>query len=334
MRLQKTLVIGGTLFIGRLLLAELLKAGHEVSVLHRKPNHDLGPEVENLQADRNDAESLRTALAGRRFDAVFDNVYDWERGTASRHVEATVDAIVESCGAGLSRYIFISSVAAYGGGLGHKEDDPLAPDSHPDAYVRNKAMSERALFRRHQESGLPVVTFRPPYIYGPGNPFYREAFFWDRMHAGRPIVIPGEGDWLMQFVLVDDLVAAAVASLTEPGAVGQAFNIGNDSPVTQLALVKLFAKVAGVDPKLVRIPRKRIIEAGGNPMGKPAYFGVYFDMLPITEAMGKAERVLKVAMTPFEKGLEQTHAWYLDHGNRAPMDTSFEDFLLARQITE
>ena len=41
-------------------------------------------------------------------------------------------------------------------------------------------MSERILFRLHQRNGFPAVTMRPPYIYGPGNPFYREAFFWDR----------------------------------------------------------------------------------------------------------------------------------------------------------
>jgi len=325
----KTLVIGGTLFIGRLLAAELLKAGHEVAVLHRKPDHGLAREVENLRADRNDAESVRSALQGRRFDAVFDNVYDWERGTTAAQVEATVEATVGACGEGLSRYVFMSSVAAYGDGLDHREDDPLAPDFHPDPYARNKAMSERALFRRHRDTGLPVVTFRPPFIYGPGNPFYREAFFWDRMHAGRPIVIPGGGGRLMQFVLVNDLVAAAVASLSAPGAVGQAFNIGNHRPVTQLALVKMLADAAGVDPKLMKIPRERIVDAGGNPMGKPAYFGVYFDMPPITEAMGKAERILNIAITPFDKGLKQTHAWYLDRREGEPMDTSFEDRLLA-----
>ena len=64
----------------------------------------------------------------------------------------------------------MSSVAAYGDGLNHHEGDALAPDNHPDSYVRNKAMSERALFRMHQRNGFPVVTLRPPYLYGPGTP--------------------------------------------------------------------------------------------------------------------------------------------------------------------
>jgi nucleoside-diphosphate-sugar epimerase len=91
----------------------------------------------------------------------------------------------------------MSSVAAYGDGLNHHEGDALAPDDAPELYVRNKAMSERALFRLHQRTGLPVVTLRPPYIYGPGNPFYREAYFWDRLRAGRSIILPGDGRRLM-----------------------------------------------------------------------------------------------------------------------------------------
>ena len=54
---MKVLVIGGTSFIGRPLVEELLKGGHDVAVLHRKSKHDLGRRVENLMADRNDAES-------------------------------------------------------------------------------------------------------------------------------------------------------------------------------------------------------------------------------------------------------------------------------------
>src|SRR6185369_14350743 len=166
----------------------------------------------------------RAALAGARFDVVYDNAYDWDRGgTTAAQVEATVQA----CGSRLSRYIFMSSVAAYGDGLNHYEGDPLAPDYHSDPYVRNKATTEHMLFRLHQRTGFPVVTFRPPFVYGPGNPYYREAFFWDRLRAVRPIIIPGDGHRLMQFVYVHDLVQAMIRSMDEPRAVGEAFNIGD-----------------------------------------------------------------------------------------------------------
>lgn len=320
---MRVLVIGGTLFIGRYLVQALVKAGHDVTVLHRKPKHDLGRRVSNITADRNDGEAMRAALSGYRFEAVYDNAYDWERGTTAAQVEATVQA----CGDRLTRYLFMSSVAAYGDGLNHYESDPLAPGNHPDPYVRNKATAERMLLRLYQNSGFPVVTFRPPFVYGPGNPFYREAFFWDRMRAGRPIIIPGDGHRLMQFVYVHDLVKAMVEALTHPAAVGEAFNVGNPRPVSQMELVTLLAQTAGVEPTLVRVPRDLIYQAGGDPMGNPAYFGVYYDVPAITENVTKVTRVLKVKPTPFETGLKETYRRYLRE-RRAPADFRFEDRLL------
>jgi nucleoside-diphosphate-sugar epimerase len=322
---MKVLVIGGTLFIGRALVEELVKGEHEVAVLHRKPKHDFGRRVDNIMADRNDADAMYEALSTRRFDVVFDNVYDWERGTTAEQVEATVRPL----GDRLSRYIFISSVGAYGDGLNHKESDPLAPDYHAIPYVRHKATTERLLFRMHAQTGLPLVTFRPPFVYGPGNPFYREQFFWDRLRAGRSIVIPGDGHRLMQFVYVNDLVAAMVRAMEEPRAVGEAFNIGDSKPITQVELVEKLARAANVEPVLARVPRDSIQQAGGNAMEEPFYFGEYFDLPPITENIGKVTRMLKVQMTPFETGLKETYRWYTRNHKPRTAGFEFDDKLLA-----
>jgi nucleoside-diphosphate-sugar epimerase len=319
------LVIGGTGFIGRLLVAELLKQEHSVTILHRKPKHDLGRRVQNLTADRNDAAALKAALAGKKFEVVFDNAYDWERGTTAASVEGTVRA----AGANLHRYVFMSSVAAYGDGLNHHEGDALAPDDAADLYVRNKAMSERALFRLHQRIGLPVVTLRPPYIYGPGNPYYREAYFWDRLRANRSVILPGDGRRLMQFVYVRDLLWAALRSLDEPNAIGHAFNIANARPLSQTEAVEGFAAACKKPVRFVRIPREYILRAGGHPMGPKLYFGMYFDMPPITQVTAKAQRVLKFKPTDFATGLKETYRWYLRHNEFPKQDYIFEDALLA-----
>ena len=322
---MKVLVIGGTLFIGRGLVSALLKAEHDVTILHRKPGHDLGKRVHEIIADRNDAESLRASVVGKKFEAVFDNVYDWQHGTTGAQVEATARAI----GDRLHRYVFMSSVAAYGDGLNHHEGDALAPDNHPDPYVRNKAMSERALFRMHQRSAFPVVTMRPPYIYGPGNPYYREAFFWDRLRDNRSIVLPGDGRRLMQFVYVKDLIAACMSAIAEPGAAGHAFNVANPRPITQLELVNLLGGVAAKPVHFVRIPRSKIMQLGGHPMGPNLYFGVYFDMPPITQIINKAQRVLKLHPTDFLDGLRETYRWYLRHHEKNASNYPFEDKLVA-----
>jgi len=318
-------VIGGTLFIGRLLVKELVRAGHEVSLLHRKGRHDLGKKVGNILADRNDPDAIKRALAGKSFDVIYDNVYDWERGTTATQVEATARA----CGNNLHRYIFMSSVGAYGDGLNHHEGDALAPDDHHDAYVRNKAMSERALFRMHQRNGFPVVTLRPPFIYGPGNPFYREAFFWERLREGRSIILPGDGRRLMQFVHIKDLVAAAIKVMDVPDIDGHAFNIANPRPLTQVEAVELFARAAGKEPSFVRLPRERILRSGGHPMGPRLYFGIYFDLPAITVVVNKAQRVLKFKPVDFLTGLKETYRWYVRHNPFPKPDYSFEDAIIA-----
>jgi 2'-hydroxyisoflavone reductase len=326
---MKVLVIGGTSFIGRLLVEELVKGGHEVSILHRKPKHEFGRRVDNIMADRNDPDAVKEALSTRRFDVVFDNAYDWERGTTAQQVEAAVRA----AGDRITRYLFMSSVAAYGDGLNHKESDPLAPDYHADAYVRHKATTERLLFRLHSQHGLPVVTFRPPFVYGANNPFYREQFFWDRLRAGRPIVIPGDGHRLMQFAYVHDIVQAMIRAMVEPKAVGEAFNIGDTKPLTQVEVVEKLAKAANADPTLVRIPRDVIQQSGGSVMEEPYYFGEYFDLPPITMNIGKVTRVLKMKLTPFETGLKETYRWYTRNHKPRTSGFEFDDKLLAMAKT-
>lgn len=322
---MKVLVIGGTSFIGRELVHALVKDGHEVTILHRKQGHELGRKVREIVADRNDSEALKAGLSDQKFEVVYDNVYDWQRGTTAAHVEATAKLSSDR----LYRYVFMSSVAAYGDGLNHHEGDALAPDNHPDPYVRNKAMSERSLFRMHQRNGFPVVTLRPPFIYGPGNPYYREAFFWDRLRDHRPIILPGDGRRLMQFAYIKDLVKICVDVLADPHTAGNAFNVANVRPITQLELVQVLAEVAGKTPELVRMPRNHILHAGGHPMGPKLYFGVYYDLPAITTIVAKAQRVFKFKPTPFQDGLKEAYRWYLKHHQKDTSNYAFEDKLIA-----
>lgn len=325
---KRILVIGGTLFIGRQLVSELLRAGHDVSILHRKAEHPFGRRVHNLIADRNDAASVKQAIGTTRFDAVYDLAYDWERGTSAAQVEATAHLFEGRVG----RYVFMSSVASYGDGLNHHEGDALAPDDHPNAYTRNKAMSERALFRMHQRCGFPVVTLRPPFVYGPGNPFYREAFFWDRFRANHPVILPSEGHRLMQFVYVKDLLDVALKVIEQRNTIGHAFNVANARAVTQHELLLELARVAAIkEPQLVVIPRELIHRAGGQVMGhERLYFGEYYDLPAITEIITKAQRMLAFKPTDFSIGLKDCFRAYLKDRNDLAPDTSFEDNLLRR----
>jgi 2'-hydroxyisoflavone reductase len=219
-------------------------------------------------------------------------------------------------------------MAAYGDGLDHVEVDDLAPDTDANDYFRNKAASERALFRMHRESGFPAVTMRPPFVYGPENPFYREAFFWDRIRRDRPIIVPGDGERLMQFVYVDDLVTACFNALDNPSAVGFSFNVAHEKAVTQTDLVNGLAKAAGKQTSIVQVPRDLIVRNGGDVFRDPLYFGQYYDLPSITAVVDRVKRVLQVEPTSFAIGLRETYHWYSDQAERRPPDFSFDDKLI------
>jgi len=77
-------------------------------------------------------------------------------------------------------------------------------------------------------------------------------------------------------------------AMLEPRAEGEAFNIGDSRPLTQVEFVEKLAKVANVEPTLVRIPRDIILQAGSQPHGGASYsFGEYLRRAAHHRYMGK-----------------------------------------------
>jgi nucleoside-diphosphate-sugar epimerase len=321
---MRMLVIGGTLFIGREIVRKLAVRGHEITVLHRRDHHDLGPGIGNVQADRGDLPAISRVIRDGAYDAVFDVAYDWGKGTTAAEVEASARA----CGDALQRYVFVSSIAAYGPGLAHRESDPLVGDEYPFPYAVHKASSERALFRLHGSFGFPVTSFRPPFVHGPRQPFDREQFFWDRMRDGRPIVLADGGDTPMQWVFVSDLAEACVRAIEVPQAAGEAFNIAHVEPLTHRTFVEALARVAGAAAAFAPIPRSTIEAAGGNAFAGNLYFGAFLDLPAHVSVIDKAPRVLGITPTRLETALAQSFAWYQAQPRRT-VDYTFEDRLLA-----
>ncbi|MGH7448327.1 MAG: NAD-dependent epimerase/dehydratase family protein [Longimicrobiales bacterium] len=320
---MRILVIGGTQFMGRETVLRLVDRGHDVSVLHRRDSHDLGADVGNLQADRGDLDAVARLLAQHAFEAVFDFAYDWEKGTTAAQVEHAA----RSCTDVLQRYVFISSIAVYGGGIDLGEDAPLVPDDHPDPYAQHKASSERALFRMHEATGFPVTTFRPPFVHGPRQPFYREQFFWDRMRDGRPIILADGGDTPMQWVFAPDVAEACVRAIEVPEAAGAAFNVAHSESLTQRTWVEALGRTAGIEPTFVSVPRKAILAAGGNAFTGNLYYGEYLDLPSLTTATDKVKRILGFTATPLDAALHASYDWYLAQPRR-PVDYTFEDRVL------
>ena len=180
----------------------------------------------------------------------------------------------------------------------------------------------------HDETGFPVTTLRPPLVHGPRQPFYREQFFWDRLLDGRPIVLPDGGHTPTQWVFGADVAEACIRTIGNPAAIGQAFNVGHQEPLTQRTFVEALARTASVEPTFVSVSREVIRAAGGHLFMEPLYFGQMLDIPPYTGVVEKATRLLELTPTRLDTALAEGFQWYLAQPRR-PLDYAFEDRLIA-----
>lgn len=229
---MRTLIIGGTRFIGVYLTQVLLAAGHEV-VLFNRGNHPVPAGVGQITGDRRDPEQLKAKLAGESFDAVFDN--------NGRELSDTQPLAGIFAGK-VQHFIYVSSAGVYlpTDQPPHKEGDPVDPKS------RHKGKHETEAYLASSE--LPWTSIRPTYIYGSKNYNDLEAWFFDRIVRNRPIPIPGNGQLLTQFGHCYDLATAMAAVLGNSNAIGQIYNISGDRFVTFTGLAKACAIAAGKNP--------------------------------------------------------------------------------------
>ena len=305
---MKSLVLGGSAFIGRHLVEVLLGAGHDVTVLNRGTRPTIPNGVEQLVADRGDPEAVRTALAGRSWDAVFD-----VSGQVQVAPVDTVAALAADLDGRCGVYVFVSSIAAYAIGDGSfpwTEDRPLS-SSRPTGYGGHKAAVERLLAERHRRTGFPVVVVRPAAVYGPDDniPDGEIAMFL-RLAQRRPVLVPHEGLVTFNYGHVDDLAQALLAAATVPAAVGGAFNVTADA-VTALHYVRTIGEIVGVEPDLCLIP-----EAALAGIGQPPPFNHRFQkVLHSVLSTRRARDVLGVVPRyDFAAGHRQTYEWFLEQG--------------------
>jgi dihydroflavonol-4-reductase len=175
----KVLVTGGTGFVGSHTVAALVRAGHDVRLLARRPQQvsaslePLGVDVADVvPGDVLDEPSVSRALDG--CDAVVHAaaVYTVNPRRAEEirrtNVRSTELVLGRSVELGIDPVVYVSSTVAllrYGG---TGPDLPLGDIDLP--YSRSKIDAEKVA-RRLQDKGAPIVSVYPGYVYGPHDPY-------------------------------------------------------------------------------------------------------------------------------------------------------------------
>ena len=229
---MKVFVTGGTGFVGREILGQLLSAGHEVRALVRDGSQDKLSGHQNLEThigDVTDAASLGGALDG--CDAVIHLVGIIRefpgRGITFKNIHVTAtENILEACDEqGVQRYLHMSS-------NGTRERGTTA-------YHRTKWQAEELV----RASGLDWTIFRPSLIFGRGSEFVKMLTELIRRIPVVPVI--GDGQYRMQPVSVEQVAVSFVKALAMPESVGKTYHQGGSESYTYDAILDLTGKAMG-----------------------------------------------------------------------------------------
>ena len=248
---ENLLVVGGSGFVGRHLVAALAARGARVAVPTRRREGAkhliLLPTVDVVEMDVRDSRALARLADGR--DAVVNlaGVLHSRRGRpdergrndygpdfAAAHVELA-QAVVTACReAGVKRLLHMSALGA----------DPAAPSE----YLRSKGIGEQAVLTADD---LAATVFRPSVIFGPEDRFLN---LFAQLAAFLPVLALACPGARFQPVYVGDVVRAFLAALESRDAAGKRYELCGPNEFTLRQLVELVCRITGRRRLVIGLP--------------------------------------------------------------------------------
>jgi nucleoside-diphosphate-sugar epimerase len=325
---DKILVTGGTGFTGGHLCERLIKEGHQVRTIARKPEkaaHLARIGVEIVSGDIVEYQAVLKATAN--VDKVYHIAALYRQEGVPRklfwdvNVTGTENLIKASLATGVSRFMHCSTVGVHGAidGPPASEDAPYRPGDH---YQKSKVEGEK-LVRSYMNPGrMGVTVFRPAPIYGPGDLRFLKLF--KAIQKNRFWMI-GSGNVLYHLTYIDDLIEGILLCGSKHDAVGKVYIIAGNEYITLNALVSLISQVLAVRPPRIHIPLWPMYAVGYGceilckPFGmEPPLYRRRVDFFrksrafDITKASKELDYQPKVDLNT---GLQKTADWYREQGH-------------------
>ena len=319
--MAKTLLTGGTGFIGSHVARALAKRGDDLRVTVREGSDtsaidDL--DVEIVKCDVLDRRAVRRAFKG--VDRVFHcagvtsvRPEDAERLFAV-NVGGTRTVLEEARRASVERAVLTSSAAALGParrGETADETQLFTAGRLGIPYV-NSVHEGEAEAMRLAAQGLPLVCVNPAVAFGPGDVHVTSTRLVRSFLLGR---VPAYADGAINVVDVRD-VAEGHLRADELGRIGERYLLGGRN-FTDDTLFADLGRISGVEPPL-KVPRSLAATAAGFLRIGPGRTTLSAQEVIAasqfwTYRSGKAKRELGWKPRPHEETLEATVAWYLEH---------------------
>ena len=285
------LVTGGSGFVGRALCTRLQQRGSTVHGVARRPAE--GPWDALVTCDLSREELPEEAIES--VDTVFHLAAKVHVRTAGpddpEHEAVTVDGtrrvLTAARQAGVSRFVFMSSVKAAGEGGDIAVDEgferpPLT------AYGRAKRKAEELVLRSAGESGMHVVVLRPALIYGPGWKGNLLRMF-RAVQSGRLLPPPETGN-RRSMVHVSDVAVAAVLAAERPSAAGRVYLLGDGEPYSTRRVYEAMCHAWGRPVSRWQVPPSllKVAARAGDVLGGHGRWNVPFDSDVLDRLVGSA----------------------------------------------
>ena len=251
---MKILVTGARGFIGAGVVRAAHAQGHDVVAVDQSARGRVLPDgVETVEGDITRPEEWRSAFDG--VDAVVhcaaihrpDEIAEGMVRSIEVNLRGTRLMLETAAGAGVQRFVHLSSAKAYGEPLGFpsREHDPVNP---VESYGLAKAVTEDYCRYFTARTGMRCLSLRPFSVYGPGQDF-TTGYIGQLLAAwtlGTPVALSGHAGFIRDFVHIDDVVDICLAAASRDQAF-DVVNVGSGSPTTLGELLELFASFAGTD---------------------------------------------------------------------------------------
>ncbi len=306
---MKILVIGGTRYMGRLVVEELLDRGDEVTVFSRgKTRPTWWDRVNHIAGDRTDPVSFREGLGGQTFDAVIDT-----QAFEKSHVELASEIFEGRVG----RYLVVSTGSVYLDGkldfathcpfresdVNWSNLDYTYPEGE-DPYGVGKRHCEKWL---QENSAVPYTIVRIPAVMGWDDPTARMWWWVQRALDGQCVVLPMEEQASFRTLYSGDAAKNFIRAIDAPAAQDQVYHIAMQDIATPDRWARLIWHAAGSELDITYVPKSvilRSLEAYAPPLCRP---------IPYVHDLSKAERDFGFRTTPLATWIEMTVDWYRDH---------------------
>jgi nucleoside-diphosphate-sugar epimerase len=255
MKTKRVLVTGASGFIGRPLVAALLRAGYAVrAVTRRQVSFPDSVEVAIVPDFINPIDwnpilrgvDIIIHLAGMVHSKVPETAYSEFDQVNRIATQRLADAAKE---AGIERFVYISSARAQVGASpvqAVREQDEPRPTNQ---YGRSKLAAEQAI----PAAGVPFTIFRPVVIYGP-HPKGNMQTLVQLARSSFPLPVASFTS-RRSLLSVDNLVSAIIFALNNPVTIGETYLVADSKPMTINEIVTVLRKIQGRSSSTISVPQ-------------------------------------------------------------------------------